>query len=91
MKVTGSRTPKIREQERKTEKTLGIAGAVFAGVRGCSRGSGPQMDRRSGRNGPQMDRSWDPPSRTRWGESAARRTRVGILSGASHRDLVVLC
>jgi hypothetical protein len=31
MKATGSRTPKIREQERKAAKTLGIAGRYSRG------------------------------------------------------------
>jgi hypothetical protein len=50
---------KNREYPRipaKGPETPEAAKAVFAGIRGCSRGLGPQRDRRSGRNGPQMDR-----------------------------------
>jgi hypothetical protein len=35
---------------------LGAAVAVFAGIRGCSRGLGSQRDRNGGRKGPQKDR-----------------------------------
>jgi hypothetical protein len=54
MKVTGSRTPKIREQERKSAKTLRVAEAVLAGVRGCSE----DWDRRRTAATDDTDRKW---------------------------------
>jgi hypothetical protein len=73
------RTTNSSEHGRRAAKALGVARAVFAGIRGCSWGLGPQRDRKGSRNGLQEDHSLARGAARAWSTPAFRgRSGTGL-------------